>query len=510
MKGSPSYDSLLVVKQLGVPKIRKTYLFPGIGTNQDFRVHNSNIINLERAVKERVFNVSVDGKFQLPPRPHRPHFVNTMKGFRSKLLRFLPETIPISHSEFVGLYSDRRKVIFEKAASSLKLEAICRKDSTIKAFIKAEKINYRKKVEPAPRLIQPRDPRYTVEVGCFLKPIEKKLFAAIAKVFGNVTVMKGLNALDSGIKMEEKWNRFQKPVAVGLDASRFDQHCSAASLEWEHSIYNAMFRSDKLKELLSWQVKNIGRGYVPDGKIKYNVKGCRMSGDVNTSAGNCLIMCGLVWSYCRDQGITEYELANNGDDCIVIMETHDLEKFNRNIDNWFLAMGFRMEVEAPVYILEEVVFCQTQPVYTPRGYTMVRDPRIALAKDALSIHQTDSITALAKYLAVLGMGGISLTSGIPIWQSFYIGLCKSGKSLVKVVKNNKMVIESGMMNLARGMDNKIREVTPETRESYRLAFDIDSDMQIAMEQYYFDHRVGWETPVESEGDFNIPAWITAF
>jgi len=74
------------------------------------------------------------------------------------------------------------------------------------------------------------------------------------------------------------------------------------------------------------------------------------------------------------------------------------------------------------------------------------------------------------------------------------------------VKNNKMVIESGMMNLARGMDNKIREVTPETRESYRLAFDIDSDMQIAMEQYYFDHRVGWETPVESEGDFNIPAY----
>jgi hypothetical protein len=31
--------------------------------------------------------------------------------------------------------------------------------------------------------------------------------------------------------------------------------------------------------------------------LKYQVEGCRMSGDMNTSSGNCMIMVALVYSY---------------------------------------------------------------------------------------------------------------------------------------------------------------------------------------------------------------------
>lgn len=70
---------------------------------------------------------------------------------------------------------------------------------------------------------------------------------------------------------------------------------SVQALKWEHSIYNAMFRSDELAELLGWQLTNKGFARTTDGLIKYEVKGCRMSGDMNTALGNCMIMCALVY-----------------------------------------------------------------------------------------------------------------------------------------------------------------------------------------------------------------------
>jgi hypothetical protein len=74
---------------------------------------------------------------------------------------------------------------------------------------------------------------------------------------------------------------------VGLDASRFDQHVSHAALKWEHSVYNSWFKDKEFARAISMQLINEGTGYTDEGKIKVEVEGCRMSGDMNTSAGNC-------------------------------------------------------------------------------------------------------------------------------------------------------------------------------------------------------------------------------
>lgn len=113
------------------------------------------------------------------------------------------------------------------------------RDSDISAFVKAEKINLTEKPDPAPRIIQPRDPRYNVEVGCYLKHTEKIMMKAIDQLFNPdsdiQTVFKGLTADQSGRMMRRKWLKFRDPVALGLDASRFDQHVSRQALEWEHA-----------------------------------------------------------------------------------------------------------------------------------------------------------------------------------------------------------------------------------------------------------------------------------
>lgn len=119
-------------------------------------------------------------------------------------------------------------------------------------------------------MIQPRLPRYNVIVGRYLKPLEHTLYRALAKMHGSTVVTKGLTIDQTGRLLARKWHKFNHPVAVGIDASRFDQHVSKQALEWEHSIYNKLFESDELAAALKWQIYNVGFARCKDGCIKYS------------------------------------------------------------------------------------------------------------------------------------------------------------------------------------------------------------------------------------------------
>lgn len=425
------------------------------------------------------------GGLAKPPAPIPGIFEKRLAPFRHALRRRVEETTPLSGDEFVSLYSGRRHTIYAAANESLVAEPVTRRDAGVSTFLKAEKINFTSKKDPAPRVIQPRSPRYNVEVGRFIKHIEHDLYRGVNTVFGDGhTIMKGLNARRSGAEMARKWHRFKKPVAIGLDASRFDQHVSEQALRWEHLVY-AMFYtgSDRheLLKLLEWQIVNHGHARATDGLITYSVRGCRMSGDMNTGLGNCLIMCALVWAYCKEHGITKYELANNGDDCVLIMESCDLAKADF-IPAWFREMGFTMKVETPVYELEKIEFCQTRPIWTPEGYVMVRNHGTAMAKDCISLKPLDSQGAFDKWRHCVGTAGLSLTGGVPVQQEFYMAMMRGAHSSGRLATDPSM--ESGFMRLAKGMDRKYSEIHPRTRLSYYIAFGVTPDEQEALEHIY--------------------------
>jgi len=94
----------------------------------------------------------------------------------------------------------------------------------------------------------------------------------------------------------------------------------------EHKVWKRMVpNGDRghLKYLLDMQLENKGVSYVDGYKFKYRTDGCRMSGDMNTSSGNCMIMCILLGSYLDTLGV-DYRFANNGDDCVIILESRHL------------------------------------------------------------------------------------------------------------------------------------------------------------------------------------------
>nr|QDH90790.1 MAG: RNA-dependent RNA polymerase [Riboviria sp.] len=273
---APDHPSLRVERLLGKkPKrVKKPTDIIAMRPPVEFVVHNHCINTLERAAKERLLYVS-DGKggFVEPPKPASQTFFNSYcRKFSEEFSKHVTYTAPLTKTEFLGAYDGRRRTLYEKAFESLKNRPLSIVDSFVSFFLKTEKVNRTAKPDPAPRGISPRTPRYHVSLGPYIKKIEHIVYKIIAVMFGAPTVFKGLNASARGKQLLAHWNHFDDPVAIGLDASRFDQHVSLECLVWEHSIYKLFFRKDKyLERLLKWQLHNTGYGYEVDGKLKFEL-----------------------------------------------------------------------------------------------------------------------------------------------------------------------------------------------------------------------------------------------
>lgn len=426
---------------------------------------------------ERVFFVKKSKDFVRPPQPRPGYFKYRLQKFRSSLLRGFVSTAPDTEEQFLSYYQGRKRVIYQAAVDSLFVSEVERKDAYMTSFVKAEKINFTAKPDPAPRLIQPRTPRYATRVGQYIKPIEHRLYDAIDRTFGAHVVAKGKNALARGALLREAWDSLHQPVAVFLDASRFDQHISKQALQWEHSVYLAAYQGDPfLQTLLSWQLENRGFIYCGDGSVKYSVEGCRASGDMNTSLGNVLIMCGLMYQFLREWGGPGARLVNDGDDCVVIVERRMLQTVTEMACPWFLNFGFTMKVEGHTDVFERIEFCGSQPVFTGEHWVMVRNPHTTLDKDLISVKPIRDQPTWKRQMTAIAQCGLALAGNIPVFCAFYDMLDQR-----VVVKRE---LETGMDYLARGMEGERRVPTPEARASFFMAFDITPDEQVALESFY--------------------------
>lgn len=470
----------------GVPKFRRALRADNMSCGLDVRVHNNSLANAMRAVRERVFAVERAGQLTPPPRPRTGVFGDRLKAFRAALLRRVGPCTPWSYSEFLRSYTGSKLVRYSRAVTSLGTRALEQRDSYLQSFVKAEAVNFTAKPDPAPRIIQPRGARYNAFVGRYLRPLEHRLYAGIAKLFRGPTVMKGYNAAQTAQHLRDMWDEFVDPVCLMLDASRFDQHVSAEALRWEHSVYNGVYHSADLRAALRWQLTN--KGYVrtsDGGAFRYQVEGCRMSGDMNTSLGNCLLMCAMVWAYAAEAGV-RVRLANNGDDCAVFMERKDLLTFQSRLDGWFLDMGFTLTSEGVADVFERVDFCQTRPVYTHAGWVMCRSPYIGLCKDVLCKFPDMGapLVGYRRWSYQVGMAGAALADGVPVFSAAYQAMIRLGLACRRAQGFGSM--DSGFEHMCKGMASRGSAVTQAARVSFWRAWGIMPDHQEYLEAAYAD------------------------
>lgn len=388
----------------------------------ELTTHNNSLANLVRGVGERV--LYTNSNYTLPIQPEVGVFERCLSGYRTSIARLVGRQSPVSRQAFAELYKGPRHTIYQRAVDSLAMMPVRRADARLKTFVKAEKINLRLKKDPVPRVIQPRDPRYNVEVGRFLKLVEHKVYNAINELFGGPTVFSEFNAFQQARHIKEKWDTFSQPVCLGLDASRFDQHVSEQALRFEHRLYHELFGRSELTRLLGWQIDNSGVARAADGWFKYTKTGGRASGDMNTSLGNKFLMC-LMCKYYIDNKPFRIEFVNNGDDCLMILDRSHLPQM-ADLSEVFERFGFKLTLEEPVSEFEKVEFCQTRPLFSNGVWRMVRNVSTCLAKDTTVVNLGHDVINYRKRLWHIGECGLAVCADVPVLGDFYRMLKRFG------------------------------------------------------------------------------------
>jgi len=485
--GLPSIPvpSAITISRTGrFPKTRTMVVVPGLSPVSTFGVFNNNVQAIVRALTERYYYCKVGSEWLEPltVRIHAYHAIQ-FELFRDRVvhttLNGRTVTPLATMLEVVAAYKGAKQRLYENARVDLLRAAVSQQDSMLGMFAKYEK----QKLDKAPRAINPRDPRYNLELARRLKFQECRIFKSIARVWsprGVPVVIKGMTPLKAGAVMRAKWDCFRNPVAFGLDAVKFDMHVSVAALKYEHSFYLNMRPGDRLlRDMLRWQLRSKGKARVVDGIVKFSFEGRRCSGDINTSLGNCILMCALVWCLCWELGV-EVELANNGDDCVVICEQEDLQCLMDRVEGFFEKRGFRLTVEEPVDEFERIVFCQSSPVKTALGWMMVRDPYSCFVKDPMCLVSVPTDKTYQKWMGAVGECGCASVPGVPVMHSWYRMFVRSG---IKCGAKFRGHIFKNTGQMQRIMEVQ-SEITPEARVSFMTAFGLNPAEQVALENWF--------------------------
>lgn len=452
---------------------------------------NSTIDTLTHAVVERAKLVKVaGGGFGSPPRPHAG------VTYDSFLAAFEPSSLPsgpMTTAEFISSRPGRKKRVYKEAVckvSGLHFATEAKRFSTTQFFIKVEKTeqqhtNYwtqETTKKPVPRLINPRHPLYNLELGKYTVQVEHQIYEDIGKMFGRPCIAKGMNYWERAATIKGHFDEFQDPVWVAGDASRFDQHTHTLSLKLEHKVLKRYYPGDrKLRHLLELQFGNRGFGFTSDGFLQAELGDMRMSGDMNTALGNCIISAALVWTRLHELGVRGYALVD-GDDFGVVMERSDARRFMQGAGEWYLRYGYNIAWEEPVDVIEKVAFCQTHPIWTPDGYVMCRDPHKVLNSDLCGYSQCQSDKYYLALVAAIGEAGCSIAAGMPILQEFYRTAVRLGKrnDKVKLIEFEKYWYGQYLARLT----SRARPVHWRTRVSFELAYGCPPHVQEQIEQSF--------------------------
>lgn len=412
-------------------------------------------------------------------------------------------------------YHGPKRRRYGEAADKLRANGITKRDSWVKMFIKCEKIKFqRSKPNPDPRAIQYRDPVYAVSLATYLKPIEERVYLMKGNRINGLpptrVIGKGLNQVQRASLLRRKWNRFRKPVCFPLDASRFDQHITDDHLRCEHALYLAMNSSRTFATLLSWQLRNT---VVTSRGIRYKTKGKRMSGDMNTAVGNCVLMVCMLALYFQECGV-EWDCLDDGDDILLIIEQDDVERVMGGLEAHFRDLGMNMKVEPPSTTFEGIEWCQSRPVCVDGVWTFVRRPDKVLSGALVGNKwaQMKSVRSRRALANTIGLCEAILNAGVPVLSHFAQAIVRNADTprQSKMEQSEQLLYrvrkELGKSSLAKIPVVAARQPSDATRLSFFKAFGVDSDTQLQWEAYLERWVFSLEEPEQHPQPISVGNW----
>lgn len=443
-------------------------------------IHYDCAHNQLKAVQGRVLGVV--------PKP-TPEGVALLTRAASDFSKSLPRTVANDINEMPTRYSGGKRKRYEDAVFDVSVAGPRKADSYVKMFVKPERFDGLSKVNPDPRAIQFRGPRYCVLLAMFLHPIEHHIYLSCAASDGvpkTRNVAKGLNSVERAELLVLKGEAFDDPVYLELDASRFDKHVSVELLKIEHSVYLHSNSDRTFARLLAQQCLN--KVFSGLGMI-YIALGRRMSGDMNTAVGNCILMLLMLIALCRHvASLSRWDCLDDGDDSVLIIERRDLERLLSLIVPTFLSFGMTIKLGAQSNDPRRVEFCQSRIVeYQPGRFKFVRDYRAVMSKALCGIRHWEDATYRRRVLAAIGSCELVLGLGVPILQEFAVAIlrnCGAGHDLRYAPDGlrSRTLRDMKMLGLSDTRINP-QEITNVARESFETAFGVPPADQESIESY---------------------------
>lgn len=433
--------------------------------------------NLVAGFKERVVYINAQG--DLPPTCTAD--TGELMELAAKVAQGVGASSPISASEYVASKAGSKRRIYERALSDLREQPkSLGRMARLSFFVKREATCWHKR--QVPRIISPRSPGFNILLGKYLKPVEHKIYGALAEVVQSdvPVIAKGLTQQEKATIITRNFRKYG--MCVGIDASRFDQHIREALLRVEHHVYMKIFGNDRaLASLLREQLRVRGSGRGVDGMVSYSGPAMRCSGDVNTSLGNCLITGLLATLFLRHHGINGTYFAD-GDDCLLFMSPA-ARPLLIGLADWYRQYGLTMKVEEPALAIEQIEFCQSRVVWDGESYNLVRSPYKVLNTTGFVPYELTDNQFLA-HIRAIGLCGLSMAAGVPILQPFYSLLVANG---ITGRYNHRLLEGSGhqaRIQQRAGHMAKCRPITSDARVSFWRAYGISPAEQVAIERSF--------------------------
>jgi hypothetical protein len=406
--------------------------------------------------------------------------------------------VPLTLEEVLETFIGTRRRRYQDAYDSLLVNPLSEADGRIQSFVKAEKINPLDKENPDPRMIQARSPRYNLVIAQYLRPVEHIIYN-LEDNFGYRLVAKGLNQRDRASAIVSRFAQFDNPVCFSIDCSRWDKHVNSHVLKIEHDFYKHILGNHPIFDrLLRMQVNNKCR---TAGGVKYSVYGGRMSGDINTALGNCLLMVLMVRTAMKRLGVNMYSFLDDGDDCLVFVEEGDFDAVSKGLKVEFLGFGQELKIENVAREVHEVLFCQSRIVYNGEYNIMVRDWRKVLSHACCGTRHWNDPNEVRPMFGLIGSCELALNAGVPILQAFSECLIRLSQGrcaridnadagILYRVKNEFGTYDALLSDIKAGVITG-RPITDDARDAFERAFGVPHWQQRAVEAIL----QRWETSV---------------
>lgn len=422
----------------------------------------------------------------------------------------------------VDHYHGAKRIRYAEAAERYRAYGLTRDNAAVKMFIKCEKIKFvpgEGKRNPDPRAIQYRDPVYAIKLATYLKPIEEKVYQLRGNRLNGLppdrVIGKGLNQGQRAALLRKKWERFDDPVALSLDASRFDQHVSYDHLLAEHGLYAQMHNDPNFLRMLTWQLNN---AVTTSRGIRYRTRGKRMSGDMNTALGNCVLMVSMLGLFFKDRAI-KWDCIDDGDDILLIIERCDLHLFLIDggvspLEVHFAELGMTLKIESHTDQFEKIEWCQSQPICVNGEWKFIRNPAKVLSgalvgNKWLQMKTLESRKALAN---TIGLCEAILNDGVPVLSNFARAIIRNADTKKQAkIDNAEQLVYRLRREIGKSWLREIpvvvaTPITDETRLSFERAFGISVDEQMHWEQCLDNWAFSLEDPLTMPEPVDLDHW----